>query len=299
MSVGNLGHEEMLSPTPSPQLESNATTTTPQHYYSRNELGVPEAYKEYVYASRNLADASNDARLHLARLYVLLPCVVVAALVVVCGLCSRQFFCYTFSLYNSLCLWVLTLTWIIIYQTKAAWESRMPLDNVGWVELVHVVLMLLLSVQIFSIFSINITTVVMLDPPLYRAWGSVMVLCANSATLVRTLPPAVMQLRFKKMDNIPVNQRVIGMSLECAALLVGAIAKIAMCNIRCYSGGEIIVVVMNLLFFGFQIFIIVHMLKGKYASEQSEDTERRKEIDEVSITSQGRDYEQDSNDLSA
>ncbi|KAG0718400.1 hypothetical protein GWK47_007720 [Chionoecetes opilio] len=153
LSITNFGDEEMLPPTPPPppppQLESNATTTTTtsRPYYTRLDRSkVPEAYKEYVYASLAFANVSNDPRL-----YVLLPCVasvVVAALVVVCGLWSRQFFCYTFSLYNSLCLWVLTLTWIIIYQTKVAWESRMPLDNVGYVVLVHVVLMLLFSAQI-------------------------------------------------------------------------------------------------------------------------------------------------------
>ncbi|MPC53426.1 hypothetical protein E2C01_047316 [Portunus trituberculatus] len=55
---------------------------------------APDTYKEYVYASRYFSRATSDARL-----YVVLPCatsVVVAALVLVAGLHSRQFFSSTF-----------------------------------------------------------------------------------------------------------------------------------------------------------------------------------------------------------
>ncbi|MPC29955.1 hypothetical protein E2C01_023209 [Portunus trituberculatus] len=58
---------------------------------------------------------------------------------------------------------------------------------------------------IFTVFSI-IIIVAAWDSPLYRAWGSVLVLCVNSAILVRTLPPVVMQLKFKQLENTPMNQ---------------------------------------------------------------------------------------------
>lgn len=59
--------------------------------------------------------------------------------------------------------------------------------------------------QIFGVFSIIFITAAW-DSPLYRAWGSVLVLCANSAIFVRTLPPVVMQLKFNQAENTPINQ---------------------------------------------------------------------------------------------
>ncbi|XP_045137668.1 uncharacterized protein LOC123519976 [Portunus trituberculatus] len=516
VSANNFWEEEPLPPTPPQAPEVTTTTTTtipnPYQYHSRNDKKLaPDTYKEYVYASRYFSRATSDARL-----YVVLPCatsVVVAALVLVAGLHSRQFFSSTFSLYSTLCLWILTLTWIIVYQNVIAWNSRMNLDSVCWIVGFQTGIMLLLSAQIvlcmwelrrsrsgwpiinlrslftaealfvtarltltvytilslvhsqvirgfsvnrenqydyfyntpgiryplvltltclsaacysavatlettlsmllgklhtcmtgistllsalccvtvavitspvivkmliqpgyidpdtmylsiglsvvtflhviacvgfssasrspprivntilnsvgptlhslgslriseqfwhrelpekterinfifnltssiFTVFSI-IIIVAAWDSPLYRAWGSVLVLCVNSAILVRTLPPVVMQLKFKQPENTPMNQKLMSLILETVPLLVGAIAMCA----ELYYGLEIFAGVINILFSAFQVFIIIHLLKSKIAVIKLNENERLTDNEEVA--SQDNTDEQTPHDLLA
>lgn len=507
VSVNNFWKDESL-PTPPPDLTANVTTTTtttpnPYGYNNdyRREKEVPEAYKEYIYANNFYARVSSDSRL-----YVVVPCavcMVMAALVLVGGLWTRQFFSYTFSLYSSLSMWALTLTWAIIYQNVVAWNSRMNLDFVCWVLAFQIVLMLLLSVQILlcvwelrrqnagwptinvrNIFTVeailvtarltltvftfsvmawsqmmrgydtekdprfesfwgtprerfplavifvclsaicfsavatmettlsmmfgklhkNMTTVTCIlstlcciavavlnspvvlkvmsntdriypetmyftiglsvvlflhvvaslvfpigsrsppgiiskicdfmgsfmsslrngsvdeqllnssllqrkgkgflvvnmisaifttlsiiiagsvwDSPMYRAWGTVLVLCSNSATLVRTLPAFVMEFMCKEPDNATLNQRLMAMSLESFGLLVGASAMCA----ESWGGGEIFVGVMNLLFFVFQIYIMVPLVKEK-VRPQTQSNEAESDA-ETEVPSEGND----------
>lgn len=517
VSANNFWEEEPLPPIPPQESEitTTTTTTTPNPYqYNRRdrENFAPDTYKEYIYSSRHFARATSDARL-----YVVLPCAVsmlVAGLVLLAGLCSRRLFSSTFSLYSTLCLWILTLTWLIVYQNEVAWYSDLNLDSVYWIVGFQTGLMLLLSAQIvlcvwelrrsrsgwptinlhnlltaealfvtarltltayvilfladsqmirgysrknedhyddfdnmspairyplvltliclsaacysavatletalsmllgklhtcmtgistllsavccvtvaiitspvivrvviqpqyiypktmyfaiglsvvtflhviacvvfptalrsppeivdtilnsvvsainslgsfrireqlwhpelpekkerinfifnltssiFTLISIIIITSVW-DSPMYRAWASVLVLCVNSAILLRTLPPVVMQLKFKQAENTPMNQKLMSLILETVPLLVGAIAMCA----RLYYPGEIFAGVINILFSAFQAFIIVHMLKSKIELIKFKEGERLTDTEEVA----GQDItdEETPHDLSA
>ncbi|XP_045138128.1 uncharacterized protein LOC123520177 isoform X3 [Portunus trituberculatus] len=146
--------------------------------------------------------------------------------------------------------------------------------------------------SIFSVFSI-IIIVAAWDSPLYRAWGSVLVLCVNSAVLTRTLPPVVMQLKFKQPENTPMNQKLMSLILETVPLLVGAIAMCA----RLYYGLEIFAGVINILFSAFQVFIILHLLKSKTAVIKLNEDECLTGTEEVA--SQDNTDEQTTHDLLA
>lgn len=499
VSVNNFWEEEPHAPVPpqEPEITTTTTTTTrsPYDYNHRDNMNLaPKTYRDYISATWNYARVTNDARL-----YMVLPCVVsmvVAALVLLPGLCSRKFFSSTYSLYSTLCLWILSLTWIIVYQNVVGSYSHMNMDSVGWIVGFQTGLMLLLSAQIvlcvwelrrsrsgwptinlrslltaealfvaaritltvFAIqsladcqiirgyskenendygdysrnagiryplpltlaclsaacysavatmetglsmllgklhtrmtgittllsalccatvavitspvivktlvqpayiypetmyLSISLSVVTFLhvitcvgfpaasrsspeivnkilngvmpaihslgsfamngqlwqptrsenkekldfgfnfassvftvfsiiiiaagwDSPMYRAWGSVVVLCANSAILTRTLPPAVMQLKFKQAETTPVYQKLMCMTLETIALLVGSIAMCA----RLYYGIEIFAGVINLLFVPFQIFIIVQLLRNKIDIRMLSEEERLADTEE-------------------
>lgn len=60
------------------------------------------------------------------------------------------------SLYNTLGLWILTLTLAIVYQSEVGESKHMNLDSVCWVLAFNVVLMLLLSAQVSCISSLPI-----------------------------------------------------------------------------------------------------------------------------------------------
>lgn len=493
VSVNNFWEEEPLPPTLPPGLEES------DRY--RYKYGSPEriAYDKYIDASREFARATSDARL-----YVAVPCsvcVVVAALVLVGGHWSRQFFSFTFSLYNSVGVWFLTLSWTVVYQSEVAWNKQMNLDATCWVLVFHVVLLLLLSAQIMVcawellrqkagwptnwrnlftleavlvvgrvVFTVNtfmslkmsvmfrgyiyngddprtrwplvfslvsysaicysavataetilsmlvgklhsrmtivtsllstlccitvavlnstevmraivpsfrdyfqqwnagvrlsvITLVHMVccllfstklrsspdslreflklsvpscgngavnKQPLtsehlqkneenhkvlnrisaafslisigaitavwsfvqYREWGLVVVLCANCASLGRTLPPSVMEIMFDETENKSVNQKLLAMSLEAIPLLVGAIAT---CVGRS-NGIQFIIGVVNITFFVFQVCICVQLLREKINASMAEKEKCSAETEKFCV--KGKEEEQSPTDPSA
>lgn len=130
---------------------------------------------------------------------------------------------------------------------------------------------------IFSIISLAIIGVSAGDTPTYKMWGHVMVLCANTVTILRTLPPLVTEYFHQEMEIIPVKQRLFGLAVETVALFVGGIV---VCN-TAFFGMGVFGGILNILFAVFQMLFMWSLYKGISQSQPCEDMERLTEGEEA------------------
>lgn len=116
----NFGRPVKLPPV-HPTINNTEDATTPKpsgYYYDRDRVTVPKEIQKYSEATRLFSDHSRYAGVLL-----IVPsgvCAIIAASLILGGLCSRKIFSTTIGLYSSLALWIITLASLIIFQNTMA-----------------------------------------------------------------------------------------------------------------------------------------------------------------------------------
>ncbi|XP_069172051.1 uncharacterized protein [Procambarus clarkii] len=114
--------------------------------YHHESIEQTKEYREYVMATKRYADCAQNPRM-----YIMVPCsvaVMIAAGLVVSGICSRKTFTTTTGLYSSLGLWIVILLIAVLYQS-VDWKPDSDFySTLKWVIGLQVGLLLLLVLQI-------------------------------------------------------------------------------------------------------------------------------------------------------
>lgn len=116
----NFGRPVKLPPV-HPTINNTEDATTPKpsgYYYDRDRVTVPKEIQKYSEATRLFSDHSR-----YAGVFLIVPCgvcAIIAASLILGGLCSRKIFSTTIGLYSSLALWIITLASLIIFQNTMA-----------------------------------------------------------------------------------------------------------------------------------------------------------------------------------
>ncbi|KAK7066209.1 hypothetical protein SK128_010893 [Halocaridina rubra] len=158
LAVLNFG--DPIKPPPLLSDFENATDGTPvpnsrngwdDYRYNRNDNSENKAFNNFASASRRYASYDLDVRI-----FLVLPCgtsALISALMVLSGLCSRKNFSGTTSLYSSLSMWILTLVYMIIYQSALQVFHGHDTDHhfwkaFYWITGIHTLMLIILTVQI-------------------------------------------------------------------------------------------------------------------------------------------------------
>lgn len=134
---------------PTPNVTTEPSDDKNRHSYNYNYLREVQRRDEldkYMAATGKYARYNDDPRL-----YSIVPCgvsAIVAAGLVMAGICSRKTFATTVGLYSSLGLWIAVFVTLMTYQNSVLDASDLLVSTLPWVLMFQVGLLLLLSLQV-------------------------------------------------------------------------------------------------------------------------------------------------------